>query len=108
MPEPQADRGDADAEPDEPAPEPPPLTRDQLAAYAGAYYCDELDATYRIRLEEDRLRLHVGNFLDGTLEATAGGVFTSRRLTLRFAEDAGGFLLDAGRVKNLRCTRAID
>ncbi len=105
---PETEGDDDETETDEPAPEPPLLTRDQLAAYAGAYYCDELDATYRIRLEEDRLRLHVGNFLDGTLEATAAGVFTSRRLTLRFAEDAGGFLLDAGRVKNLRCTRAND
>ncbi|UCC49969.1 MAG: beta-lactamase family protein [Gemmatimonadota bacterium] len=88
------------------------LSAEQLAVYAGDYYSEELDVTYRLRLEGDTLRLFVGNWLDSPLTPSEPDVFRARVLTFRFTreppERASGFLLDAGRVRNLRFERVKD
>jgi CubicO group peptidase (beta-lactamase class C family) len=81
-----------------------------LAAYAGTYYSEELDATYTLSVEDGYLmsrmrREHQGMPLDPT--------FTDafRRPTgilLRFSRSGGkvtGFAIDAGRARNLRFSR---
>ncbi|NIM50976.1 MAG: serine hydrolase [Gemmatimonadales bacterium] len=89
--------------------EPFHLSGSQRAQYVGDYYSEELDVVYQIRVEDDTLRLTVGNFLDGALQPVAPDTLERRFLTLRFQRDRNngvtGFLLDAGRVKNLRFTR---
>ncbi len=90
--------------------EPLELSAEQLAAYAGDYYSEELDVTYRLRVEGDTLRLFLGNWLDSPLVPSEPGVFRAGVLTFRFTREArerlSGFLLDAGRVRNLRFERA--
>jgi len=85
------------------------LSAEQLAAYAGDYYSEELDVTYRLRVDGDTLRLSLGNWLDAPLVPSDEDVFRARVLTFRFLRDsakgASGFLLDAGRVRNLRFER---
>ena len=89
--------------------EPLELSAEQLAAYAGDYYGEELDVTYRLRVEGDTLRLFLGNWLDSALVPAEPDVFRVRFLTFRFTreppERPSGFLLDAGRVRNLRFER---
>ena len=90
----------------------PPETLDLpaggLAAFEGDYYSDELDVFYRISLEGLRLRLTVRG-RERVLLPVAADVLRARNLTLRFERGTdgrfSGFLLDAGRVKNLRLTR---
>jgi hypothetical protein len=104
--EPEEAREEAEEE------KPTELSAEQLAAYAGDYYSEELDVTYRLRAEGDTLRLFLGNWLDSPLVPSEPDVFSARVLTFRFAregsEPASGFLLDAGRVRNLRFERAKD
>jgi CubicO group peptidase (beta-lactamase class C family) len=86
------------------------LSAEQLAVYAGDYYSEELDVTYRLRVEGDTLRLFLGNWLDSPLVPSESDTFRARFLTFRFMRDsakrASGFLLDAGRVRNLRFERS--
>jgi CubicO group peptidase (beta-lactamase class C family) len=92
--------------------EPLELSAEEIAAYIGDYYSDELDVTYRLRMEEDTLRLFLGNWLDSALVPSKPDVFRARVLTFRFTreppERPSGFLLDAGRVRNLRFERVKD
>lgn len=85
------------------------LSAEQLAAFAGDYYSEELDVTYRLRVEDDTLRFFLGNWLDSPLVPSEPDVFRARVLTFRFtrepAQRPSGFLLDAGRVRNLRFER---
>jgi CubicO group peptidase (beta-lactamase class C family) len=88
--------------------EPLPLSPGQLAEYTGTYYSAELDVTYRISLANGDLRLEVGNDLDGRLRRSAVDRMRRGGVTLQFQRDADGmitgFVLDAGRVKNLGFT----
>jgi CubicO group peptidase (beta-lactamase class C family) len=80
----------------------------ELRQYAGDYYSEELDVIYRIRVEGDSLMLHLGNFIDGSFLVLENSVLRRGSLTFRFhvsGDEATGFLLDAGRVKNLRFVR---
>ena len=85
------------------------LSKAQLQEYVGDYYSEELDATYRIRLDGDTLALTVGNRLDGRLRPVDSDEMRRGSVRLLFQRDDGaavtGFLLDAGRVKNLRFER---
>jgi CubicO group peptidase (beta-lactamase class C family) len=105
--EPRADSGtsidDRRAEADES--EPLPSSVEQLAEYAGLYYSEELEVTYEIKLANGDLGLEVGNDLDGRLRLSASDEMRRGGVTLRFHRDSkgrvAGFLLDAGRVRNL-------
>ena len=80
------------------------LSAAERSEYVGEYYSDELDVAYRVRIENDTLRLGVGATSERDLSATERDMFTAGSLTLQFtraADDISGFLVDAGRVKNL-------
>ncbi|HEX6038131.1 serine hydrolase domain-containing protein [Longimicrobium sp.] len=83
-------------------------TPDELAAYTGAYFSEELQTTYRLTVENGALTMHVRGSGPIPLRPLVRDEFTAG-LTLRFARDASGavtgFALDAGRVRNLRFTR---
>ncbi len=82
----------------------------QLADYTGDYRSDEVQATYKIVLEDGRLYLRNENeykdYPKNPLQPTTGDTFFVSGLNLRFIRDAGkqisGFTLNAGRVKNIR------
>ena len=88
---------------------------EELAELAGDYYSEELDVTYALRVEGQRLALESG--LAPELGGSSGIIFAPveadvvkyRFLTLRFQRDSAGrvsgFELDAGRVTNLSFTR---
>ena len=83
------------------------LPVDVLRRLAGEYYSRELDVVYSITIVNGALHLGIGSATQATLEPETETVFRARGLplTLRFRPLAGeglGFLLDAGRVKNLR------
>ena len=86
----------------------------QLAEFAGAYYSDEIEATYDILLQGDKLILRRKNvdgetpmnaqFADTFFAAGTGGI--------KFTRDAQnhvtGFLLNTGRVRRLRFVRTVN
>ena len=88
---------------------------EELAELAGDYYSEELDVTYALRVEGQRLALESG--LAPVMYQSSGIIFAPveadvvkyRFLTLRFQRDSAGrvsgFELDAGRVTNLSFTR---
>lgn len=83
-------------------------TADELAAYTGAYFSEELQTTYRFSVENGALTMHFRGGDPIPLRPLIRDEFTAG-LTLRFVRDASGtvtgFALDAGRVRNLRFTR---
>ena len=84
-------------------------SRAELSAYPGEFYSDELDVVYHIRLEGDSLMLTVGSELDGALRPADRDSFRRNRVRLRFERDdqgqVTGFVLETGRVTNLRFRR---
>lgn len=76
-----------------------------LAALAGDYYSEEVDATYRIELgdEGSRLILHSPRNPPRPLVATAPYTFRAGNLTLHFERSSvPAFTIAAGRVRNIR------
>ena len=91
---------------------PPNLAPAQLAEYAGDWYSPEIDATWVIAVDSSTLSLTRGSRrLRSTLENVGRDVFADRNSAnlLEFARDAQGrpstFLVQAGRVRNLRFER---
>jgi hypothetical protein len=86
-------------------------TPDELAAFAGAYRSDELEATYRLRVHEGALRLERMKQPPATLQPVVADTFTGQPGTITFVRDASGrvtgFTLDAGRVRHLKFSREI-
>jgi hypothetical protein len=88
---------------------PPPSTARGLAGFLGSYHSDELDVGYRIQAKDTTLTVTIGG--DPPLELsryTLDSFGGPNGLALRFTRRAGrvtGFLLFAGRVKNLRFQR---
>jgi len=94
-----------------------PQAEEQLKAYSGEYFSEELAAIYRLELKDGKLRLTVqagpGHFVRLTsnakdyLRATAPGEFelAETGVTMHFKPNAGrdpaGFTLDAGRTKGV-------
>jgi CubicO group peptidase (beta-lactamase class C family) len=83
----------------------------QLAEYAGIYHSDELDVDYRLEVDGNGLRVS----LPGTTQLFEPGfadffASTESPVTLEFERlDDGaieGFVVNAGRVRNIRFTRA--
>ena len=83
---------------------------EDLAAFEGTYYCDELDVRYTLRAAEDGLTVEKPGD-DFALRAAFASFFTGEEgyLGTEFERDASGavgaFLLSAGRVRNLRFER---
>lgn len=76
----------------------------ELAAYAGDYYSPELDATWRVLVEGDSLRVR-SRTVDRRLEPAMADAFTGQGL-LRFLRDGRrrvtGFDLSVSRVRGIR------
>jgi hypothetical protein len=78
--------------------------------YAGDYYSDELDVTYKLAVNGHRLEYSIGsrNTSRG-MEPGVKGVFNSLGMEISFSRDpqgrVNGFDLYAGRVQGLRFVR---
>ncbi len=85
--------------------EPITLSSSQLQKYAGNYYSDELDITYTLDVENNNLVLKLRE-TSSTLTPYSTENFGWSRRNLNFTRDREkritGFVLQAGRVKNLR------
>ncbi len=81
------------------------LSPEQLAGYAGDYFSDELQTTFRLAVKEGKLHFVHKNAPVGSLVPTLLDKFSVEDMALRFIRESGqkisGFRLDAGRVKNL-------
>jgi hypothetical protein len=87
----------------------PVLGASELAAYAGDYYSDEVDATYHIVVLDGGLALSARHVATQKLIATGADTFRAGNgLTLHFERGAGAplaFTVEAGRVRNIRFSR---
>jgi len=73
--------------------------------YTGKYYSEELDATYLLFLEDDKLKVKIANYDSQELTLYKTDTFTSDGNLVRFNRSNGvilGLELDAGRVTNLK------
>jgi hypothetical protein len=92
---------------------PPVLTPAQLAEYVGDYYSDELQALYRIAMEDGKLFLRLANkdteLSKKPLQPSLRDAFSVRGLSLNFVRDGqdkiSHFTVNAGRVKNIKFLR---
>jgi CubicO group peptidase (beta-lactamase class C family) len=86
-----------------------PMSPAELAEVAGSYYGAELDATYVVAVRNDRLGITVGGEPEVLLDRTGPLSFGSANRSVRFTRGKtgkiDGYLLFAGRVRNLRFTR---
>ena len=77
-----------------------------LADYAGEYHSDELQVTYTLALDDGALTLRIGSRSPSALSLTQQDQATAEVGTMIFARDAGGavtgFVLQSGRVRNMR------
>ncbi|HVT58637.1 MAG TPA: serine hydrolase domain-containing protein [Thermoanaerobaculia bacterium] len=83
----------------------------ELAAFAGSFYCPELDATYKLTSEDGALRLHARGRPARSLEPLFADAFRGPGLDLlRFERrEQGrvfGFALSAGGALRLQCKRS--
>jgi len=89
--------------------EPPALTAEQLYEYAGDYYSEELDTTYRIVVEEGKLLIKVRNAPRGSLSSQSKDEFGLLGATFSFARNdqrqITGFVLNGGRAKGIQFIR---
>ncbi|HEX9426336.1 MAG TPA: serine hydrolase domain-containing protein, partial [Candidatus Polarisedimenticolia bacterium] len=81
------------------------LSAQQLHAYAGSYWSEEMQVSYALSPEGGRLALAVPNLPKLLLIPTARDIFAADALALRFDRDAAsrvkGFRLGAGRIRNV-------
>ena len=86
-------------------------TAEEAAAFAGAYYSDELETTYRVTVEgAESLWLRRGVQAKRLpLEAGARDEFRGAGSTLRFERDANGgvtgLTVEAGRIRGVKFLR---
>ncbi len=80
-----------------------------LGAYAGLWYSEELDATWRLVPEGAGLRVEVRDRPNVTARAIAADLFSAGSAHLAFARDRKGvltaFTVNAGRVRGIGFTR---
>ena len=85
-----------------------PVSAPRLAELVGDYRSAELETTWRLAVDGDRLMV-TGGGARRALVSQGADRFTAGSQTLRFQRDQSGritgFLLDAGRVRNLRFVR---
>jgi CubicO group peptidase (beta-lactamase class C family) len=107
--QPQAPQAPAEAEPAAPATEVEPFKLDgaRLPEYAGEYYSEELDVTWRFFVEDDSL--YVAEDPDAPFMPTMTDGFRRGGLALRFIRDDTGKVIgvevDAGRVRGIGFAR---
>ena len=73
--------------------------------YPGEYRSAELKTIYRIEARGSQLRLGRRNLPELLLSPSGPETFRARFVTIRFTRESGrvnGFMLDAGRVRNIR------
>jgi CubicO group peptidase (beta-lactamase class C family) len=79
---------------------------ESLAAYAGSYYSDELDTTYRLVVRAGDLVVQRPGASDTRLVPEDDDGFRLKSYHIRFLRDAQGrvhaFALDAGRARDIR------
>ena len=84
----------------------PAWTADELAAYAGAYHSDELQVTYTIALNDGDLTLRIQSNPPSELSVTRQDNASAEVGSMTFERDdhgaVTGFVLQSGRVRNLR------
>jgi hypothetical protein len=83
---------------------------DELAAYAGDYYSEELDVAYPLRINESRLTFRAPQHEAQELTAMFGETFENPDYgAFEFERDETGaitgFTLQSGRVRNLYFAR---
>jgi CubicO group peptidase (beta-lactamase class C family) len=82
------------------------LNSDQLNEFAGEYYSEEFDMTYKIILEDGTLLLNRRNSPIETLKPTSKDLLKGKHTTFQFIRDdhnqVTAFNLGVGRVKNVR------
>ncbi len=85
------------------------LSSGQLKEFAGDYYSEELQAAFRLWVEEGKLRGKVGSRPAVTLTPTGDNRFRYQFVQFEFERDSNnrvtGFTIQAGRVRNIRFTR---
>jgi CubicO group peptidase (beta-lactamase class C family) len=86
------------------------LTPAEMAAYAGEYRSDEVEATHSWKVERGQLVLYIGDRRQGTIEPAYRDGFTRGGGTVIDVQRdtrgrITGFVLQSGRVRNLRFTR---
>jgi len=77
----------------------------KLEDYTGNFYSEELDASYLIYLDDEKLKLKIANYDPQELTLYDTDTFTTDGGLARFYRSNGmitGFELDAGRVTNLK------
>ncbi len=81
----------------------------QLAAFAGSYRSDEVEATHVWKVEKNQLVLYVNDRRQGVLEPSYRDGFTRGGTVIDVQRDGRGritgFVVQSGRVRNLRFTR---
>jgi hypothetical protein len=87
-------------------------TAAELAAFAGTYYSEELDATYVLSVKDGKLWTRVRFNPPGELRPAVRDVFVGPfGVRVEFARDAQGhpssFAVQAGRVRNIRFVRRL-
>jgi len=88
-----------------PAPSSWTPTASDLARYAGRYDSPELETSYALSVDNGTLMLHRRRSAPIALTPTSADSFTAEGITYRFVHEKGritGFLVDAGRTRNLR------
>jgi CubicO group peptidase (beta-lactamase class C family) len=90
-------------------PQPLTLTTEQLTEYTGAYYSEELDATYRVIIEDGKLSVKLRNASRGSLSSQAKDEFRLSGATFNFVRNdqrqITGFALNGGRSKGIQFVR---
>jgi hypothetical protein len=100
-PEPPEMTPESESKPETAAP-----TAETLSQYAGEYWSEELQVTYRLFMEEGDLfgqvRMNPKNLLRWLSEDVLSGGRTKMTFERNDANEIQGFSLDAGRVRNLK------
>ena len=86
------------------------LTPAQIAEYAGDYHSGEVEATHTWKVEKGQLVVYANNRRLGVLEPTYKDGFSRGGTVIDVQRDGKGritgYLVEAGRVRHLRFTRA--
>jgi CubicO group peptidase (beta-lactamase class C family) len=85
------------------------VTLAKLAEYAGEYRSDEVEATHVWKVEKGELVRYINDRRNGTLEPTYADGFLRGGAVIDMTRDSRGritgYVVQAGRVRNLRFTR---
>lgn len=90
--------------------EPVTYSADDLKRFAGAYFSEEINTYYHLKVENDELIVYLNDRRVDACKVIMKNLFRgNRNFYFEFSEDPNGritgFALDAGRVKNLQFAR---